>query len=172
LRFILGQPTTLAITINDADYLFPKFLGDAFDEHTAKYAAKVMDEALAEFDAKDREGRARFRAIWRTMPLDVNEVTADLKTAKGCDIVIRWCGEHANPVVPADVLTQFIKEIPVPFKRQLAGVLLGTELFEKAMKDDSGEKDQPDDGAPPLTESGGPTPPQQPASEGASTPTT
>jgi hypothetical protein len=49
-----------------------------------------------------------------------------------------------------------LAEEPVQFKRQLTGVLLGTEQFADAMAKDSGEpEDQPGDGASPLTSSGG-----------------
>lgn len=172
MQFTLGRPQKIGITIDGVDYLFPMFLGEAFEAKVAEYTKGVIDGALAEYDPKDREGRARFRLMYQVRPVDVLDVEAGLKTPKGCNDVIRWCGEHAEPPVPKEKLDQLLSETPVPFKRQLAGVLLGTEVFASEMRKDSGEPEtDPGDGARPLTESGGSNNPPQPDSAAAPTPT-
>ncbi len=173
MEFTLGRPAKVAIKIDGQDYLFPMFLGEAFEAKTSAYQKSIMDNALAEYDKNDREGRARFRLMYQIRPVDALDVEAGLKTPKGCNEVIQWCGEHAEPPVPKEKLDQLISETPVPFKRQLAGVLLGTEVFASALKTDSGEpKDKPEDGAHPLTESGGSNSPPPPGSDAAPTPGT
>lgn len=172
MQFTLGRPAKVSITIDNTAYSFPMFLGEAFEAEVSRYAKEIMDAALAEYDPKDREGRARFRLMFQVPPVDVVSVTASLKTPKGCDTVIKWCGEHAEPVVPPDVLAQLIRETPVPFKRDLAGVLLGTEVFEDAMRKDSGEPEPLKDGASPLPDGGGQTPPPRPTCDAAPTPPT
>jgi hypothetical protein len=169
VQFILGRPTKLPITIDGTDYIFPFFNSAAFDEHTAKYASQVMEDALAQFDATDREAKARFCLYFQVPPIDVLNATADLMTAKGCDIVIRWCAEHASPTVPADVLTQFLEEVPVPLKRQIAGKLLGADGFNEGMKTASAEPKPLKSGARPLKEKGGRNKPPPPTSDEAST---
>jgi hypothetical protein len=172
LEFTLGAPLRVPITIDGVVYRFAKFLGEAFEERVETYRRETIDSALKEFKPDDRLGRAQFRQNFPMPPVDVLYVEGELKTPKGCDDVIRWCGSRAEPPVPPEKLEQLLKETPVPLKRQVVSVLLGMSNFREAMKKDSGEPAAPEEGASPLPSSGGPTNPPQPTSADARIPGT
>lgn len=156
MDFSTAHGTSIPVQIDGVDYHLPQFLNSAFKEWVAVRQKAIIDAALAEIGPK-KEERARFRLYFRPPPVDVVEIANQLKTPDGVEHVVRWSCEHGKPVVPPDIIARLIESTPAPFLRDLAGLLMGTEVAVDAMERDSQEPGPAKDGESPLTQGGEPS---------------
>lgn len=154
LDFLIAAQTTIPVRIGGVEYKLPRFLLSAFKEKAAADRKAMIDEAIAPL-GNDKDAKARFLMWNPPPPIDVALMTRRLMTPAGVEYVVRHCCEKGG--VPAETITALLEGTPTPFLRDLAGILMGTEIAADAIERDSGEPAPLRDGASPLTDGGTPS---------------